>query len=72
MLVMPKERPIGIRATSEQEESWKKCAKNEERPLSHWVRLILDAVADSGLTVLELRELLTSHKKSSPPRKKTS
>jgi len=71
-ITMAKTERVSLRATTSDRDAWERSASSEMRKLTDWAENVLNLVADSGLTVLELRELLTSHKKSSPPRKKTS
>lgn len=42
----PLDRPVGIKATDEQVAKWEAAADREQRTLSNWIRMKLDAAAE--------------------------
>lgn len=56
---MAKTERVSLRATEGDRDAWQAAADAELRKLSDWCELVLNSVADSGVTVMELRDLLT-------------
>lgn len=40
------DQPVGIKATPEQVAAWERAAESEQRTLSNWIRMKLDAAAE--------------------------
>jgi|GEM_PF-5002171 len=58
---------VNIRCSESQHAAWKHAAQSDERDLVDWARRVLDLVADSGLNIVQLRDLLNPPEK---PKKK--
>lgn len=55
---MAKTERISLRATEHSKEAWQRAADADIRKLADWCVVVLDLVADSGLSVAQLKKTL--------------
>jgi hypothetical protein len=55
---------VHIRCSDSQYTAWQSAACCDERDLVDWARRVLDLVADSGLSIVQLRDLLNPPEKN--------
>jgi len=61
---MSKTDRVSIRCTETQYGAWSHAASSDERELVDWARRVLDLAADSGLSIVQLRDALNQVEKS--------